>query len=139
MPVAAVGSHGSARLLQCIDVWKQYYFHAHRPRKMRDLILQTLRLRPTPPGKQVWALQSFNLDLRAGQTVGIVGHNGAGKSTLLKLLSRIHPPTRGSIKINGRLSAIIELGAGFHEDGLASGQRVAAGLLAGSLDWRGAA
>ena len=56
------------------------------------------------------------MTVHRGETVGVVGHNGAGKSTLLKLLSRILVPTKGSVQINGRLSAIIELGAGFHED-----------------------
>ncbi len=101
----------------CRDVWKQYYFYAHRPRRLKEAVVQFVTRR-TPPAKDapVWALQDFNLSVNRGETVGIVGHNGAGKSTLLKLLSRILVPTKGSVKINGRLSAIIELGAGFHAD-----------------------
>jgi len=101
----------------CKDVWKQYYFYAHRPRKLKEAVIQFLTRR-TPPAKDapVWALQNFNMTVYPGETVGIIGHNGAGKSTLLKLLSRILVPTRGSVTINGRLSAIIELGAGFHQD-----------------------
>jgi len=102
--------------IACVDVWKQYYFYTHRPRKLKEAIFDTLTFRRHAPNSDVWALQNFNLTVHPGETVGVVGHNGAGKSTLLKLLSRIHPPTRGSVTINGRLSAIIELGAGFHED-----------------------
>lgn len=107
---------GAEVVLRCADVWKQYYFHSRRAGRMKDVVLQALRLQAVPPPRHVWSLQAFNLELRRGETVGIVGNNGAGKSTLLKLLSRIHPPTRGNIQINGRLSAIIELGAGFHDD-----------------------
>jgi ABC-type polysaccharide/polyol phosphate transport system ATPase subunit len=61
-------------------------------------------------------LHGVSVEVPDDGVAAVLGHNGAGKSTLLKLLSRIHSPTKGTIKINGRLSAIIELGAGFHED-----------------------
>jgi ABC-type polysaccharide/polyol phosphate transport system ATPase subunit len=102
--------------IACIDVWKQYYFYAHRPRKLKEAIFDAVMLRRRATDDEVYAIRDFNLTVCPGETVGVVGHNGAGKSTLLKLLSRIHRPTRGSVTINGRLSAIIELGAGFHED-----------------------
>ncbi|MEO6436618.1 MAG: ABC transporter ATP-binding protein [Tepidisphaeraceae bacterium] len=102
--------------IECVDVWKQYYFYAHRPRKLKDAILQTLSFQKPPAREPVWAVQGLNLSVWPGEIVGVVGHNGAGKSTLLKLLSRILVPTRGAVKISGRLSAVIELGAGFHED-----------------------
>jgi ABC-type polysaccharide/polyol phosphate transport system ATPase subunit len=103
--------------IECVDVWKQYHFYAHRPRKLKDAILQTiLRLTPPKPAEPTWAVQGLNLCVHPGEIVGVVGHNGAGKSTLLKLLARILTPTRGDVRIRGRLSAVIELGAGFHED-----------------------
>ena len=116
VPAEAPVARGEPAIV-CQGVWKQYYFYAHRPRKLKEAIVQLITRR-TPPEKEapVWALQDFNMTVNRGETVGIVGHNGAGKSTLLKLLSRILVPTRGSVKINGRLSAIIELGAGFHPD-----------------------
>lgn len=62
------------------------------------------------------ALKDISLTVRQGETVGVIGHNGAGKSTMLKHLSGIMFPTTGSISVNGRLSALIEVGAGFHPD-----------------------
>lgn len=68
-------------------------------------------------GKQrFWALNDVSFTITAGETVALVGTNGSGKSTILKLISRIINPTRGTIKITGRLSALLELGAGFHPD-----------------------
>ncbi|MBA2708854.1 MAG: ABC transporter ATP-binding protein [Gemmatimonadaceae bacterium] len=101
--------------ITCANVWKQYHFYKHRPRKLRDAVLDLLSGKRHEE-RDVWAIQNFNLTVHPGETVGVIGHNGAGKSTLLKLLSRILVPTKGSVKIHGRLSAIIELGAGFHSD-----------------------
>jgi ABC-type polysaccharide/polyol phosphate transport system ATPase subunit len=66
--------------------------------------------------KEFWALDDVSFEVRRGEAFGIVGSNGAGKSTILKLLSGIMKPTRGSMVVRGRLSALIEVGAGFHPD-----------------------
>lgn len=63
-----------------------------------------------------YAVKNMSFQVAPGQTLGLVGHNGAGKTTTLKLLSRITRPTTGQIKLNGRFSSLIELGAGFHPD-----------------------
>ncbi|HLM24626.1 MAG TPA: ATP-binding cassette domain-containing protein [Pyrinomonadaceae bacterium] len=63
-----------------------------------------------------WALKDISFDVQRADALGIIGHNGAGKSTILKLLSRITTPTTGEIMINGRLSALIEVGSGFHPE-----------------------
>ena len=63
-----------------------------------------------------WALQGVSLQLERGQCLGVVGHNGAGKSTLLKLITGTVQPTQGQIERRGRITAILELGAGFHPD-----------------------
>ena len=66
--------------------------------------------------RDFWALQDISFEIPKGEAFGIVGANGAGKSTMLKLISRIMNPTRGTMEINGRLSALIEVSAGFHPD-----------------------
>ncbi len=63
-----------------------------------------------------WALQGVSLELARGQCLGVVGSNGAGKSTLLKLITGTLQPTRGELARSGRVTAILELGAGFHPD-----------------------
>jgi ABC-type polysaccharide/polyol phosphate transport system ATPase subunit len=66
--------------------------------------------------REFWALRDVSFQVRRGEAFGIIGANGAGKSTTLKLLSRILRPNRGRIAARGRLSALIEVGAGFHPD-----------------------
>lgn len=63
-----------------------------------------------------WALQDIDLEIQSGTTVGLIGPNGSGKSTLLKMVGGILQPDTGSVKIRGRLAALLELGAGFHPD-----------------------
>ncbi len=63
-----------------------------------------------------WVLNGISFDLRRGEAIGLIGKNGCGKSTTLKLLTRIMYPTSGQVKIKGRVSSLIELGAGFHPD-----------------------
>lgn len=66
--------------------------------------------------RDFWALRDVSFELNDGESLALVGRNGAGKTTILKLLANITKPTAGNIEINGQLSALIELGAGFHPD-----------------------
>ena len=61
-----------------------------------------------------WALKDINFEIKQGDRLGIIGKNGAGKSTLLKIISRITAPTEGTIKINGKVASLLEVGTGFH-------------------------
>ena len=111
----------SAFALECTNVSKKYK-KGESVDSLRDFLPAIVgrSLRKKPEDKldkdEFWALRDLSFQVVRGEALGIIGHNGAGKSTLLKLLSRIMNPTSGSIAINGKLSALIEVGAGFHDD-----------------------
>jgi ABC-type polysaccharide/polyol phosphate transport system ATPase subunit len=77
------------------------------------------------------ALKGISFEVRSGETVGIIGRNGSGKSTILKIIARVYRPTAGSVEVFGRVSPLIELGAGFHPELTGRENIVLAGALMG--------
>lgn len=97
---------------------KRFAFTKEKPQSVMESFINffSRRGRAKQPAESLWAVRDVSFDVLPGQCFGIVGRNGSGKSTILKLIARILRPNNGRILINGRVSALLELGAGFHPD-----------------------
>lgn len=91
------------------DVHKRYRVYRERYRSLKEVVIN----RRFGEWEDRWALRGLDLDVEPGTTLGLIGHNGAGKSTALKLMARVLSPDRGVVHLRGRLSGLLELGAGF--------------------------
>src|SRR5689334_19554443 len=92
---------------------------SHEIGKFVRQALDMVRGRQIVPGDEIeefWALKDVSMEVKQGEVVGIIGRNGAGKSTLLKILSRITEPTKGRVKLRGRVASLLEVGTGFHPE-----------------------
>jgi len=94
------------------NVTKLYKLYA----KPSDRFKEALGLTKSKRYKEHYALHDLSFDVKKGECVGIIGTNGAGKSTILKIITGVLNPTKGDVKINGRISALLELGAGFNSE-----------------------
>ncbi len=97
-------------------VSKYFRMERDRPRAFQEVFVNLFRRRADAERDLFWALRNVSFRIEPGESVGLVGPNGAGKSTTLKLISRIIHPNAGSVSVNGRVSALLELGAGFHPE-----------------------
>ena len=96
--------------IEVSDVTKVYRLYE----RQRDRLWETLGLDRKKTYKEKYALNHVSFRVKRGETVGIIGTNGSGKSTMLKLITGVLTPTAGSIRVDGRISALLELGAGFN-------------------------
>jgi ABC-type polysaccharide/polyol phosphate transport system ATPase subunit len=92
------------------------FLHQHQFRTLKSALLTGSLITDLRPDETFTALDGVSFEVPRGATFGVIGENGSGKSTLLKLLAGITKPTRGSLRVAGRISALIELGAGFHPE-----------------------
>lgn len=109
---------GQEPAIQLENVQKRFSFSEDQPSTMLEQMIDVLRPRHRlqTRRKKLTAVSDVTMDVMPGEALGIVGRNGSGKSTLLKLISRILRPSQGSITVRGRVSALLELGVGFHPD-----------------------
>ncbi len=105
-----------ATAVEFSHVSKFFRLERDKPRAFQDLFISLAQRRKNRKAKEFWALRDVSFGVQKGETLGIIGSNGSGKSTTLKLISRIISPTAGTVRVNGRVTALLELGAGFHPE-----------------------
>lgn len=103
-----------APVIEFTNVSKRFMLHRERRDTVQERVAGIFNRRP--PGEEFWAVRGVSFAVEQGQSLGLVGHNGAGKSTILKLMTRILEPTTGSVRTQGRIAALLELGSGFHPE-----------------------
>jgi lipopolysaccharide transport system ATP-binding protein len=109
-------AEGMTYAIRFHNVSKYFNVRHEGPLSIQAMLHNLARFRLRQPKQKFWVLRNTSFDVEHGEMLGIIGVNGSGKSTTLKLISRIIEPTSGSVEVDGRVSALLELGAGFHPD-----------------------
>ncbi len=102
----------SENAIEVREIKKRFKVFFDKGKSLKERVLFRSRNRY----EERWVLNGISFEVKKGEAVGLIGKNGCGKSTTLKMLTRIMYPTEGNIEIKGRVSSLIELGAGFHPD-----------------------
>ena len=102
-------------LIEMTHVGRRFTKKLDRGRSFQDLFIRLFRRRRSTVD-DFWPLRDLSLTVNPGDCIGVIGPNGSGKSTLLKIVTGILPPTHGDVAVRGRVSSLLELGAGFHSD-----------------------
>ena len=97
-------------------VSKRFYFYEHRTNSLREWFIRRVLRRPIHVRHAAFSIRDLDLRVEPGEAVALLGHNGSGKSTVLRLVAGIYRPSSGRIVTSGRITAVIELGAGFHPE-----------------------
>ncbi len=100
----------------CRGVAKRFYHYEHRTRSLREVFIRSVLRRPIHVRRAAFSLTGLDLAVGPGEAVALIGSNGSGKSTALRLIAGIYTPTEGLIETRGRVTAVIELGAGFQPE-----------------------
>ena len=95
------------------NLYKKFKVQYDKPNTMKESIVQAFKKKEIEYHQ---VLKNINIDIKKGETVALIGTNGSGKSTLLKLMTKILYPDQGTLETNGKLTSLLELGAGFHPD-----------------------
>ena len=102
----------NGNVIEVHDVYKKFKQYYDKSRNLKEKVLH----RDRNKYEENWVLKGIDFSVKKGEAVGLIGRNGCGKSTTLKLLTKIIYPDKGDIEIKGRVSSLLELGAGFHPD-----------------------
>jgi ABC-type polysaccharide/polyol phosphate transport system ATPase subunit len=103
--------------IEVVGVGKRYTVGGRQgARLLTEVLANRMRGRGGGKGEGFWALQEVSFAADTGELIGIIGRNGAGKTTLLRILARITAPTAGVARVRGRLSALLDVGTGFHDE-----------------------
>jgi ABC-type polysaccharide/polyol phosphate transport system ATPase subunit len=106
----------AAPAVELRGVSKRFYFYEHRTSSLREWFIRRVLRRPLHVRRAEFTLRAVDLRVERGESVALVGPNGSGKSTALRLIAGIYRPSTGRVETNGRITAVIELGAGFHPE-----------------------